>query len=186
MLKELLGQAAKSILDPINELDARLERAFNEFNFVKFKLTLDLILENTSSEELPYATFERIVYKAATLGKDEYCSLLLPHTSGRSYLEGNLNYYSMVGNVAEMKRLVEQGVNVHNGRDQPLRTAVMARQQQSVDYLCAAGCRLAVAMDATTLENIRALPQGKIIDDFLDIQKKRAEQTSSGPQSNPA
>lgn len=175
MLKGILGKAAtrKEPYDPDNALDARLERAFLSSEFLKFKGLLSVILQDTPQEKLPYATFERIIYKAATMGLENYCTLLLPHTSGKGYLDGSLNNFAMTGNLEGMETFLGYGANIHNHEDQPLRSAIIGREQGAVDFLRDRGCDLSVAMNSVTIANIQNLHvcDGALIIAFLSVQE---------------
>lgn len=175
MYRKLYGDAAanqEGLLDPSTMLDVRLLEAFQNSDLKKFRYVLSAIIETVEPKKRPYAIFSEIMYKAATLGRQGFCDLLEPHASHRDYLDGILNFASSKGNVEAMEYLVRNGADPRNHGDQPLRSAVIARQQASVDYLQKRGCDLSVAMNPQTLQSIRELrgAEGVFILAFLSTQ----------------
>lgn len=173
MLKDLLGNAARLNAGNLTpSLDLRLEQEFDDGNYKGFRGLLGVVLQQYPKEHLPYEMFERIMYRAATLGREEYCTLLHPHVAGKSYLDGSLNYTAMCGDVNGMAFFLECGADIHNNNDQPLRSAIIGMNQESVDYLRQRGCVISKAINSDTVKSVKALGVGLSapILDFLSMQ----------------
>lgn len=176
MLKDVLGNAARPRAGNLRHpLDIRLEQEFDGGNYKGFRGLLGVILQQYPKEDLPYETFERIMYRAATLGREEYCTLLHDHVRGKSYLDGSLNFTAMHGDLKAMSVFLEHGADIHNNDDQPLRSAVIGMHQASVDFLRQRGCVLASAINPDTVKSIKALGVGLSapILDFLSLQSEQ-------------
>ncbi|MFA5592316.1 MAG: hypothetical protein WC989_03265 [Micavibrio sp.] len=145
----------KGKIDPDKDPEQLLIEAFVKNDYPAFKRVIDMPCAQHA--------LDRMVLYAASYGREEYAMALLDRgASGQSYMDGCLNFFCMKGDIEAAGDFYGRGCDIHNNRDQPLRSAIYGMQESTFRFAIDRGCCLKNALDDDTVETMKALPPGFI------------------------
>ena len=153
--------------DSPQDYDTAMEQALFERDFVKFLVILE-------TERCTQHGLNRCLsFAAAAQGLGNFSEELIEAGADiHLYLNGRLDRAAGKGSVEKVERWRKVGGDIHHNDDQPLRSAVYGRQQDTTVHLVKLGCTFERALGDGRLQNaVQLLDNGSEVLKFaLQIQ----------------